>query len=304
MPVTLFVDRARAVRPGFALEDPDSAAAVVEICEVLDGLPLGIELAAARMAAMSAGDVRDRLADRFRLLKGPEPGPDRQHTLQHAVDWSYDLLSDDLRGLLRTASAFAGGFDLAAISAVAESADEVEILGHLDSLVRKSLVTADHSTPRTRYRLFETIRQFAEDRLAETGALGRTRDRHAAHFAHEAATRWKRWNGPGWREAVDWVDVELDNLRSGFRWSSRRGGLEVATDIAAHAALMGFSVQLFETLGWAEELLDAATAADVRRLPRLYAAAGYACFAGRAEAARAHAHLATELEGEPALRRM
>ena len=95
------------------------------------------------------------------------------------------------------------------------------------------------------------------------------------------------------------MDVELGNLRSGFRWSSRRGDLEVATDIAAHAALMGFSVQLFETLAWAEELLDAATAADVRRLPRLYTAAGYACFVGRAETARAHAHRATELEVDP-----
>src|SRR5439155_20836163 len=104
------------------------------------------------------------------------------------------------------------------------------------------------------------------------------------------------WDGPGWRDAVDWVDGELANLRSGFRWSAKRGEVEVATDIAAHAALMGFSVQLFETLTWAEELLDAATCADVRRLPRLYTAAGYACFAGRAEVARAHAHRATELE--------
>ena len=99
--VTLFADRARAVRPDFGLQDPETAAAVIEICEVLDGLPLGIELAAARMAAMSAREVRDRLADRFRLLKGPEPGPDRQQTLRHTVGWSYDLLTDDERDLLR-----------------------------------------------------------------------------------------------------------------------------------------------------------------------------------------------------------
>jgi predicted ATPase/DNA-binding CsgD family transcriptional regulator len=294
--VTLFVDRARSVRPDFGLQDPKTAEAVVEVCDVLDGLPLGIELAAARMAAMSAGEVRDRLADRFRLLKGAEPGPVRQHTLRHVVDWSYDLLTDDERDLLRSTSVFAGGFDLASIGAVVEGRDEVEVLGHLDSLVRKSLVVADHSAARTRYRLFETIRQFAEDRLSETGALERTRDRHAVHFGREAAARWEHWDGPGWRDAVDWVDVELGNLRAGFRWSAGRGQLDVATDIAAHAALMGFSVQLFETLSWAEELLPAATAADVRRLPRLYTAAGYACFAGRAEAARAHAHRATELE--------
>jgi predicted ATPase/class 3 adenylate cyclase/DNA-binding CsgD family transcriptional regulator len=294
--VTLFVDRARAVRPDFGLQDPDTAAAVVEICEVLDGLPLGIELAAARMAAMSASEVRDRLADRFRLLKGPEPGPDRQQTLHHAVGWSYDLLSDDERDLLRSTSVFAGGFDLASICAVIEDADEVDVLGQLDALVRKSLVVADHSTSHTRYRLFETIRQFAEHRLSETGALESTRDRHAAYFGREAAARWERWNGPGWRDAVDWVELEVGNLRSGFRWSAGRGDFEVATDIAAHAALVGFSVQLFETLAWAEELLEAATAADVRRLPRLYTAAGYACFAGRADTARIHAHRATELE--------
>ncbi|MEA3218838.1 MAG: hypothetical protein QOJ19_4994, partial [Acidimicrobiia bacterium] len=294
--VTLFADRARAVRPDFGLRDPETAAAVIQICEVLDGLPLGIELAAARMAAMNAGEVRDRLADRFRLLKGPEPGPERQETLRKAVGWSYDLLTDDEQGLLRVMSVFSGGFDLASICSVVEGADEVDILGHLDSLVRKSLVVADHTSPRTRYRLFETIRQFAEDRLAETGALEELRDRHAAHFGRAASARWDQWEGPGWRDAVDWVDVELGNLRSGFRWSARRGELDVATDIAAHAALMGFSVQLFETLSWAEELLDAATAADVRRLPRLYTAAGYACFAGRAEAARINAHRATELE--------
>ena len=92
------------------------------------------------------------------------------------------------------------------------------------------------------------------------------------------------------------MEVELGNLRSGYQWSASRGDLEVATDISAHAALMGFSVQLFETLAWAEALLEPAAAADVRRLPRLYTAAGYACFAGRAEAARVHAHRATELE--------
>jgi predicted ATPase/class 3 adenylate cyclase/DNA-binding CsgD family transcriptional regulator len=294
--VALFVDRARAVRPDFGLREPDTAAAVTEICETLDGLPLGIELAASRMAAMSAVEVRDRLADRFRLLKGSTPGPERQLTLHHAVEWSYDLLTDDERDLLRLTSVFAGGFNLTSICAVVDGADDVDVLRHLDSLVRKSLVVADHTAIRTRYSLFETIRHFAEDRLAETGALERSRDRHAEYFARESAARWEHWNGPGWRDAVDWVEAELGNLRAGYQWSARRGELEVATDIAAHAALMGFSVQLFETLAWAEELLAPAAAADVRRLPRLYTAAGYACFAGRATAARANAHRATELE--------
>lgn len=296
--VTLFVDRARAVRPNFELQDPPTAAAVTEICLTVDGLPLGIELAAARMAAMSAVEVKDRLADRFRLLQGGALGPERQLTLRHAVEWSYDLLTDDERSLLRVASVFAGGFDLTSIGAVVDDADEIDVLRHLDSLVRKSLVVADHSATRTRYSLFETIRQFGEDRLAEAGERERVRDLHAAHFARQAAAEWERWNGPGWRSAVDWLELELGNLRSGFRWSTGRGEMEVATDIAAHAALMGFSVQQFETLSWAEELLDAASAADVARLPRLYTAAGYACFAGRPEPARRNAHRATELEAD------
>ncbi len=297
--VTLFVDRARVVRPDFGLGEPETAIAVTEICRTLDGLPLGIELAAARMAAMSAVEVQGRLADRFRLLQASQPGPERQHTLRHAVEWSYDLLNEDERELLRLTSVFAGGFDLMSACTVVDGADDVDVLRLLDSLVRKSLVVANHSGTRTRYGLFETVRQFGEDRLAEAGLLEQARDRHAAHFAREAASRWEHWNGPGWRAAVDWVEVELGNLRSGYRWSAGRGAVEVATDIAAHAALMGFSVQLFETLAWAEELLETAAEADVRRLPRLYTAAGYACFAGRAEAARANAHRATELEGDP-----
>ncbi len=142
--VTLFVERAATVRPGFGIFDEPTAEAVVEICETLDGLPLGIELAAARMAAMSAAEVRDRLGDRFRLLTGPEYGPTRQLTLQHAVAWSFDLLDDSERTVMGTASAFAGGFDLTALCAVGGATDDVEVLRLLDSLVRKSLVVAHH----------------------------------------------------------------------------------------------------------------------------------------------------------------
>jgi predicted ATPase/class 3 adenylate cyclase/DNA-binding NarL/FixJ family response regulator len=296
--VTLFVERARSARHDFELQDPHTAAAVTEICETVDGLPLGIELAAACMAAMNASEVRDRLADRFRLLRRGAPGPERQLTLRHAVEWSYDLLTDDEQSLLRASSVFAGGFSLSGICAVVDDADEIDVLRQLDSLVRKSLVVADHSAATTRYRLYETIQQFADDRLAEAGRRDRTGDVHAAHFGHRAVEEWERWDGPGWREAVDWVELELDNLRAGYRWSTARGDMEVATDIAAHAALMGFSVQLFETIAWAEELVDAASSADVARLPRLYTGAGYACFAGRPDAARRNAHRATELEAD------
>ena len=113
------------------------------------------------------------------------------------------------------------------------------------------------------------------------------------------ASCWHRWNGPGFRDSSDWLERELGNLRAAFRWSVERDHIEVATDVAAHAALVGCSAQLFETIGWAEELLGAATAANPARLPRLYTAAGYACFAGRAVAAAQNAHTAVELEAQP-----
>ena len=297
--VTLFVERARNARPGFGIFDEQTADAVVRICETLDGLPLGIELAAARMAAMSAVEVCDRLDQRLRLLTGPELGPDRQATLRDTVAWSYDLLDDDERATLRLASVFAGGFDLAGLCAVADASDDVGVLRVLDSLVRKSLVVAHHGAARTRYSLFETIRAFADERLEEAGDRAAARDRHAAYFAAEAARRWELWNGPGWRDQVEWVQRDLADLRSAYRWSLDRGQVETATDVAAHAALMGFSVELFETIGWAEAVLPAADGAGARRLPRLYAAAGYACFVGRPEVATAHAHRAAELEGSP-----
>ena len=156
------------MRPGFGIFDEQTADAVIRICATLDGLPLGIELAAARMAAMSAVEVCDRLDDRLRLLTGHELGPDRQATLRHAVAWSYDLLEDGERATLRRASVFSGGFDLPALCAVTEAGDDVEVLRILDSLVRKSLVIAHLGSARTRYSLFETIRAFADERLAET----------------------------------------------------------------------------------------------------------------------------------------
>jgi predicted ATPase/DNA-binding CsgD family transcriptional regulator len=297
--VTLFVERARGVRPNFSLDDhPDAAHAVEEICRALDGLPLGIELAAARMAAMSVADVRDRLDERFRLLDGQPGAPSRQQSLPELVRWSDELLDDAERAALRHAAVFSGGFDLPDYLGVFDCGDDVAVLRSLDRLVRASLLVADHAEGRVRYRLLETVRQYAIDALADTGHLGAERDRHARYFASEIVARWGNWNGPGWRLAVDWVRDELANLRAAFRWSSERN-VETAADIAAHAALIGTSANLFEPISWAESLLDSASAADIARLPRLYAAAGYACFVGRPATAVEHADKAMQLEKLP-----
>ncbi len=149
--VELFVERAREVTSDFSLDDEADARAVSMICRRLDGIALAIELAAARMVAMSPVEVADRLSDRFRLLAGGRRGVERHQTLRHAVAWSYDLLSDDEKTVLNRCSVFAGGFDLAAATHLCDRLDEYQVLDVLDSLVRKSLVTAERTGGHTRY---------------------------------------------------------------------------------------------------------------------------------------------------------
>ena len=139
----------------------------MEICRRLDGIPLAIELAASRMASMTAGEVRDRLDQRFRLLVGSRRGLSRHQTLRHAVAWSYEQLDDAEKALLDRCSVFAGGFDLQSACAVSGSddPDDYVILDLLDALVRKSLLVADRSSGRIRFSMLETIRQFGEEQL-------------------------------------------------------------------------------------------------------------------------------------------
>ena len=263
--VELFVARARAVAPGFGLADPDDAAAVIDMCRRLDGMALAIELAAARMVSMSPQDVRDRLDDRFRLLSGPRRGLGRHQTLRQAVGWSYDLLDADERTVLNHVSVFAGGFDLAAAAAVLgqDSSDEYALLDVVDSLVRRSLVIVGRAGGHARYGQLETIRQFAQEQLAATGTIGEIRDRHARYFAELAVAHWGMWDGPDQLVALDWVEVELANLRAGFRWAADQHDLAAAAAIAAHSAMLGEALQRVEAVGWAEEILEAAQAAEL-----------------------------------------
>ncbi len=294
--VSLFVERARAVRPDFTLGDDDGVDAVTEICRRLDGIALAIELAAARMVAMSPQEVRDRLDDRFRLLSGRGRGLERHQTLGQAVQWSFDLLTDEERGVLECCSVFADGFELAAIAAVYESVDDYVMLDLMDSLVRKSLVTVDQVGGKTRYGMLETIRQFAENQLVTTGTIVAVRDRHAEFFASQTTSHWDIWDGPRQRESLDWVAAELANLRASFRWTTDQGDLPVATTIAAHAAIMSWPIQRFEPVSWAEEILPAVVAADLPQLPRLYIAASLCLYSGRPDVGVAYAEAAARLE--------
>jgi predicted ATPase/class 3 adenylate cyclase len=300
--VELFIERARSLVAGFELADDAEVAAVIEICERLDGIALAIELAAARMMSMAATEVRDRLSDRFRLLSGARRGLERHQTLHHAVAWSYGLLEDDERDFLDRCSVFADGFDLAAVRNVCGAdgpLDEFAALDQLDSLVRKSLVVAARENGRSRYRLLETIRQFAEERLMDKGTIADVRDRHARFFARAAIGHWEAWNGPGFRGAAEWAESEFANLRAGFSWSAFDGGdLETATAIAAHAGPLTLSIQRFEAVGWAEEILDTATAAKVQQLPRLLVAAAFCCWTGRPDEGVTYARAAVSLESD------
>jgi predicted ATPase len=286
--VALFVERAQHVSPRFTVGEDGEAGAVVEICRRLDGIPLAIELAASRMAAMTAGEVHDRLDQRLRLLVGSRRGLERHHTLRHAVAWSYDLLDDTEKALLDRCSVFAGGFDLQSACAVAgfpDAPDDFATLDLLDALVRKSLLVADRSSGRTRFSMLETIRQFAEEQLVARGEASEIRAAHARYFAGREADMMALWDSPRQREAYDWFNVELANLRTAFRWATDRGDLDVAATIASFAGLLGVWVPTLEPIAWAEELIEPARVADHPRLAFLYVIASQCFRTGRIEAA-------------------
>jgi len=285
--VALFVERAQAVSPRFSVANADEADAVVEICRRLDGIPLAIELAASRMASMTAIEVRDRLDQRFRLLVGSRRGLQRHHTLRHAVAWSYDLLADAEKVLLERCSVFAGGFDLESARAVAGfgDSDDYAVLDLLDALVRKSLLVADRSSGRTRFSMLETIRQFAEEQLVARGEASEIRAAHSRYFAGREADILALWDSPRQREAHDWFTIELANLRTAFRWAADQGDLDVAATIATYVGWLGAGVQTLEPIAWAEELIDPARAADHPRLAFLYVIASWCYMTGQIEAA-------------------
>jgi predicted ATPase len=285
--VELFVERARSVASRFALSNTDDGAAVVEICGRLDGIPLAIELAASRMASMTASEVRDRLDQRFRLLVGSRRGLSRHQTLRHAVAWSYDLLDDAEKTVLESCSVFAGGFDLQSACAVAgfDDPDDYALLDLLDALVRKSLLVADRSSGRTRFSMLETIRQFAEEQLVAGGEASEIRAAHSRYFAGREADIMALWDSPRQRDAYAWLTVELANLRTAFRWAADQGDLDVAAPIATYVGWLGFGVQTYEPITWAEELIEPARAIDHPRLAFLYVVASWCYTTGRIEAA-------------------
>ncbi|WP_405855870.1 winged helix-turn-helix domain-containing protein [Streptomyces sp. NBC_00090] len=268
----LFAERARAVRPSF---DPaGDAGAVDEICRRLDGLPLAIELAAARLRLLTPRQIADRLDDRFRLLtSGSRTVLPRQQTLRAVVDWSWDLLEPAERSLLRQVSVFAGGWDLAAAEALTPGAADT-----LGALVDKSLVVATPTDEgEMRYRLLETIHEYAAERAAETPALRAAAEAaHTAHFtalAEEAEPKLRSHEQLPW---IERIERDLDNIRAALH----RVGLAAPDEAAAHRLVfaMGWFWWLRnyrpEGLAWAERAIalgeDPADPADPRYWPRMH----------------------------------
>jgi predicted ATPase/class 3 adenylate cyclase len=233
--IRLFEDRAARVRPGYQLtaEDVD---AVAEICRRLDGLPLGIEIAASRMALLPARDIADRLGRRLDLPgTGSRDAPERQRTLQAAIAWSYDLLREPERRLLERLSAFAGSFAVSEAEAVAGPAEElgIDVMDGVSTLVDHSLVQPAPSALGARFRLLTTVRMFAAERLAEGGAGADLRRRHATTYLAVAEAIAPHLPGPNQVPRLDRLAEEQDNLRAAVDWAITTGEVDLAQRLAA-----------------------------------------------------------------------
>jgi len=278
--IELFTDRARRVRPDFAVSD-DNAAVVTEICRRLDGLPLAIELAAARVRALSLLEIVDSLHDRFRLLTGgARTAVRRQQTLRASVDWSHALLTQPERVLFRRLAVFLGGFDLAAAQAVAGGGEveRFQVLDQLTLLVDKSLVVAEHTGGATRYRLLETVRQYALEKLGESGEADSMRSRHRDHYTAMAALL-DAPAGRDYERRVEQAETEIDNLRAAFAWSRENSDIELALAlVSALQPLWQARGRIREGLAW----FDAVLTDDNAQHPEVLAAVRARAIADRA----------------------
>jgi predicted ATPase/class 3 adenylate cyclase len=261
--IELFCDRAVAVDASVAFSEDDRTT-IGAICARLDGIPLAIELAAARSRSLSPADLLARIDDRFRLLRsGGRGGLERHQTLRATVSWSYRLLEAAEQALFDRLSVFAGGFDLAAAEAVctAEPIDELEVVDLLGALVDKSLVVATRFEGSTRYRLLETLRQYGEERLEERGETLVTRDRHLAHYVAVAKHAYELWMSERYWQGAAVFDREWDNFRAAHTTALMTGDFVRAEAILGATYGPSMHEQHFEFLEWAERTLSAAQAA-------------------------------------------
>ncbi len=244
----LFVERARAVNVNFQ-RSASSDAAIAQICSRLDGIPLAIELAAARVKLLTPEQIATRLDDRFRLLVGgSRTALPRQQTLRALIDWSYDLLSEDEKYLLQFASVFAGGWTLEALEAVAGDPNTIE---NLEQLVNKSLVMTEERTMEMRYSMLETIRQYAREKLFESRQAVTARDRHFAYYLEFSEEIWEKLRATVIVDVVDQSKDEVDNLRTAIEWGLENHVEETVRLAANFCLVSSFHGLLAEGLTWA-----------------------------------------------------
>jgi non-specific serine/threonine protein kinase len=297
--VQLFVERAAAAAPGFAV-DETNAASIAQIVQRLDGLPLAIELAAARVKLLPPEAILRRLDHALGLLVGGSRDlPDRQQTLRGTISWSYDLLSEGARRLLATCSVFRGGAGLETIESVCETAVDIgtPVLDGLQELVDQSMLRPAQGSGPPRYTMLETIREFAAERLAEMPEAVRIQESHAAAFLELAEEAGSPGIGAGEKERFDRLELEHNNVRAAIEWYRRESPQDALRVAAAMSNFWGFRGHFTEGRERLRVLLDLVASASRTRVRALNGAAGLAIDQGD------HADATTRLEESLALSR-
>jgi predicted ATPase/DNA-binding XRE family transcriptional regulator len=287
--IRLFMQRAQAANSQFTITT-ENAPAVIELCRRLDGLPLAIELAAARVSVLPPEAVLARLGNRLGLLTGGARDlPDRQRTLRATLDWSYGLLSVAERSLFARLAVFAGGWTLEAAEAICDVGNEAEVLQHMSALVDKSLVQQQANIQHEpRFTMLETVREYALERLEESGELERLRRRHASYFLEMAEEEERASQGPLQRAWLDQLETEHDNLRAALTWSlTSQGDTEMGLQLTGALSHFWYIREHHsEARVWLQSALERGSDATAARAKVLVGAGRLAWFQG--ELARAN----------------
>jgi predicted ATPase/class 3 adenylate cyclase len=257
----LFIERAQAASPGFQLT-PANGAAIVQICQRLDGIPLAIELAAARVRMLSPEQIAARLKDHFRLLAGgSRTALPRQQTLQALIDWSWDLLNQDEHKLLRRLAVFSGGWKLEAAEVIVHFPEEeqLDVLDELFNLVNKSVVIAEQKPDgEMRYHLLETIRQYARERLIEAGEIIQMRERHAEYYARLAIDARDRMMDESFLDWIMLLDEDYSNIRAALEWNLEHQPFIALKMVEGIRQYFVVRSMIGEGLSWSEQAFQAA----------------------------------------------
>lgn len=273
----LFRDRAQSADASLELTSAELET-VGRICARLDGIPLAIELAAARVRSLTLDDLAARLDDRFRLLRGSgRGGSERHQTLRAAVAWSYQLLSEAEQVVFDRVSVFAGGFDLEAAEAVCsdELVDVGDVVDLVGSLVDKSMVVADRADSRVRYRVLETLRVYGEERLDDRNEIAALRDRHLAYYLAAAQAARSLQMGPRQLDGDAVFERDWDNIRAARAWATDSGQLGLAEDLLIATYFFAFVRLRHEVGDWAEQLLAKDDPQDPRASSTFLVAGGF-----------------------------